>query len=93
MNFTDYYQDYKSNRKLILSENQFAQMILMLPSVLVSFSDGEFEKIITAPNNTYKDYKTYKQRFERMRPLFYVLYKMDMVPKSFYLKYTRKYIK
>lgn len=45
MNFSDYYQNYKSERKLILSENQFADMMLMLPSVLVSFSDGEFDEL------------------------------------------------
>ena len=45
MNFNDYYNNYKSERNLILSENQFAQMLLMLPSVLVSFSDGEFDEL------------------------------------------------
>jgi len=51
----------------------------------------EFNKILNAPNMSYRDYKTYKKVFERLRPMFYLLYKMDLVPKSFYLKYTRKY--
>lgn len=45
MNFNDYYQSYKNEKNLILSQNQFAQMLLMLPSVLVSFSDGEFDEL------------------------------------------------
>ena len=45
MNFRDYYQNYKTQKKLILSENQFAEMMLMLPSVLVSFSDGVFDEL------------------------------------------------
>jgi len=45
MNFSDYYENYKIERKLILSENQFAEMMLMLPSVIVSFSDGEFDEL------------------------------------------------
>jgi hypothetical protein len=27
---------------------------------------------------------------ERLRPLFYVMYKANLVPKSFYVKYTSK---
>ncbi len=45
MNFSDYYQNYKSEKKLILSEHQFAEMMLMLPAVLVSFSDGNFDEL------------------------------------------------
>ena len=45
MNFSDYYENYKNENKLILTENQFAGMMLMLPTVLVSFSDGEFDEL------------------------------------------------
>lgn len=51
----------------------------------------EFESIMNLPNKTYRDYKTYKQTFEKLRPLFYIMYKMELIPKSFYLKYTRRY--
>lgn len=54
----------------------------------LGYSDEEFERLMTLPKRTYREFKTYKQTFERMRPLFYLLYKMDRVPKSFYLKYT-----
>lgn len=56
----------------------------------LGFSDAEFEHVMTMPILTFRDYKTYKQTFERLRPLFYLLYKMDLVPKSFYVKYTSK---
>jgi hypothetical protein len=36
---------------------------------------------------SWHEYPTYKRRFERMRPLFSVLAKADLVPMSFYLKY------
>ena len=45
MNFSDYYKNYKSEKNLILTENQFDEMMLMLPSVLVSFSDGNFDEL------------------------------------------------
>lgn len=56
----------------------------------LDLSDEEFEKVIKGPNQSYKDFRTYKKTFERLRPLFYLLYKASLVPKSFYIKYTSK---
>jgi len=56
----------------------------------LGFADEEFEKIMSLPRKTFRDYPTYKKRFERLRPLFYVLAKANLVPMSFYLKYTSK---
>lgn len=56
----------------------------------LGFSDAEFENLMTMPKKSYKDYPTYKQTFERMRPFFWLMYKMDLIPKSFYMKYTAK---
>tara|TARA_B110000046_G_C13025897_1_gene414081 strand:- start:2380 stop:3531 length:1152 start_codon:yes stop_codon:yes gene_type:complete len=56
----------------------------------LEFSDEIFEKIMKGPIKTYRDYNTYKRRFERFRPLFYILAKMSIVPMSFYYKYTSK---
>jgi hypothetical protein len=43
------------------------------------------------PNKSYRDYQTYKETFENLKWLFYLLYKANLVPLSFYSKYTRKY--
>ncbi len=56
----------------------------------LGFSDEEFESLMTMPKKSYKDYPTYKQTFERMRPFFWLMYRMDLIPKSFYMKYTVK---
>lgn len=56
----------------------------------LGFSDAEFEQIMNLPKKSFHDYRTYKQTFERLRPLFWLMYKMDLVPKSFYQKYTAK---
>jgi N-acetyl sugar amidotransferase len=53
----------------------------------LSLSDAEYEAILNGPKRSNKDFKTYKRRFEFMRPLFYVLSKAELVPKSFYIKY------
>jgi hypothetical protein len=57
----------------------------------LGFTDAEWEGIMTAPKRTHHDFKTYKRTFEILRPLFWLLYKMDRIPKSFYMKYTIKY--
>lgn len=56
----------------------------------LGLSDEEYVEIMNGPRKTYKDYKTYKKRFERLRPLFYLLAKANLVPMSFYIKYTSK---
>jgi hypothetical protein len=67
------------------------------PSILeeikkrLALSDSEFEQIMQSPKKTYRDYATYKRTFERMRGIFWIMYKLDLVPKSFYMKYTKKY--
>ena len=57
----------------------------------LSLTNEEFNGIMNLPKKTYCDYKTYKQTFERIKWLFWVMYKLDLVPKSFYMKYTKKY--
>ncbi len=56
----------------------------------LGFSDSEFNQLMNLPKKSYKDYKTYKQTFERLRPFFWLMYKLELVPKSFYMKYTAK---
>jgi hypothetical protein len=53
----------------------------------LGLSDSEFEALINGPKRTFRDFRTYKRRFERLRPLFYILAKANLVPMSFYLKY------
>ena len=53
----------------------------------LELSDTEYERIMREPPKSWQDYPTYKQQFERLRPLFAVLAKANLVPMSFYLKY------
>ncbi|MBL8089775.1 MAG: N-acetyl sugar amidotransferase [Anaerolineales bacterium] len=63
-----------------------AELVEMVKKRL-GFTDEEFEKIINAPKRTYRDFKTYKKTFERMRPFWWLMYKLNRVPKSFYMKF------
>jgi N-acetyl sugar amidotransferase len=53
----------------------------------LELSDEEYECIMREPPKSWQDYPTYKKRFERLRPLFAMLAKTNLVPMSFYLKY------
>lgn len=56
----------------------------------MNFTEDEFERIMSLPPKSYRDYKTYKKRFELFRPLFFILAKSSLVPMSFYIKYCSK---
>lgn len=55
----------------------------------LGFTDEEFEEILKLPKKSFKDYETYHQLFKRLRPFFWLMYKANLVPKSFYIKYTK----
>ncbi len=66
----------------------------LIESELVSYfkkrldlADDEYEQVMRDKPRSWKDYPTYKKRFERLRPLFHILAKANLVPMSFYLKY------
>ncbi|WP_286755665.1 N-acetyl sugar amidotransferase [Roseivirga sp. UBA838] len=56
----------------------------------MGLSDQDFIEIMNRPPKTYKDFKTYKHKFERWKPLFKILANKNLVPMSFYLKYCNK---
>ncbi len=68
----------------------FDQEIVDIVKRRLGFSDEEFERVMREPTRTFRDFKTYKRRFERLRPFFYSLMKARLVPQSFYIKYTSK---
>ena len=54
------------------------------------FDQAQFEDLMTLPFHGYREYDTYKTVFERGRPFFYMLAKLELIPMSFYVKYTSK---
>jgi len=53
----------------------------------LQLSDAEYDRVMSEPPKSWHDFPTYKKRFERLRPLFAMLAKANLVPMSFYLKY------
>lgn len=74
--------------ELIQRPKPFDNDILEEYKKRLKLTDQEFEQLMDAPPKSFRDYDTYKETFVRMRPLFYLLYKADFVPKSFYDKFA-----
>ena len=47
----------------------------------------EYENIMNGEKRNFRQFKTYKKRFEKLKPLFFLLAKANLVPMSFYIKY------
>jgi len=53
----------------------------------LKLTDEEYDRIMKDKPHYWYEFPTYKKRFERLRPLFYLLMKSNLVPQSFYMKY------
>jgi len=83
--------DRNEGLKLIFEEAPSSDLDLVnMVKKRLGYTDEEFVKLMMLPHKTFKDYKTYKPTFERFRPFFYLMAKMELIPMSFYIKYTSK---
>lgn len=64
--------------------------VLQLITKRLGYSADALEQLIKEKTKTYRDFPTYKPFFERWKFFFFLLYKLDLVPHSFYVKYTKK---
>lgn len=55
----------------------------------LNITEEELNQIMKMPPKGAKDYPTYHQTFRRMKPFFYIMYKLNLVPKNFYVKYCK----
>ncbi|MBT8123018.1 MAG: N-acetyl sugar amidotransferase [Gammaproteobacteria bacterium] len=69
--------------KLLLEPFHYDDEVTDIVKRRLGFSDEEFEEIMLQPRRTYRDFRTYKKRFERLRPMFYLMAKAQLVPMSF----------
>jgi hypothetical protein len=53
----------------------------------LGLNEAEYSEIMIGSKRFWTEFKTYKKRFEMLRPLFALLADAQLVPKSFYLKY------
>ena len=55
----------------------------------MGFSGNFYKSKMKEPPRYWKEFPTYKKTFELLRPLFYILLKLQLVPESFYIKYCK----
>jgi hypothetical protein len=53
----------------------------------LDLTDDEYTAIMNKQPRYWYEFPTYKKRFEKLKPFFYMLMKADLVPRSFYMKY------
>ncbi len=53
----------------------------------LGLTDEEYERIMSEKPHYWTEFPTYKKRFERLRPFFFILMNANLVPRSFYMKY------
>jgi imidazoleglycerol phosphate synthase cyclase subunit len=76
--------------RMLYEPRQVNPELIELVKKRLHFDDAEFIKVMQLPKRTYRDFKTYKTRFERLKPFFWVLLKLNRVPKSFYVKFCSR---
>ena len=54
------------------------------------YSEEDWGHLMEAPLRYFVDFPTYKRLFQLLRPIFWLLYKLDRVPKTFYIKFCKK---
>ena len=57
--------------------------------MLVKLGLTDYNKLINQPGRTFRDFKTYKQTFEKLRPLIWIGVKLGFLPETFYTKYAK----
>lgn len=53
----------------------------------LALTDSDYEAVFNGPSRSFREFKTYKSRFESLRFLFKILADRNLVPRSFYIKY------
>lgn len=76
--------------QLIREEVKYDPELVDMIKKRLGFSDAEFASVMAAPVKSYLDYETYRETFYKLRPLFWFLYKRNLVVESFYKKFCER---
>lgn len=74
--------------RAISESRTFDATLVEMVKKRLGLSDEEFDRVMTMPKHTYREYDTYERTFRRMRWFFWAMYRLDRIPKSFYLKFA-----
>lgn len=64
--------------------------LLAMVKKRLGYTEERWDALMDAPLRHYSDYPNYKTTFQRLRFLFWILYKLNRLPKTFYVKFCKK---
>ena len=67
-----------------------SKMLINYVKKRLDLNHNEYKSIMNGTKRTWREFKTYKKRFEILKPIFYILMKLNLVPVTFYQKYCNK---
>lgn len=73
--------------ELIAQPQEYDTELVEMVLKRLGYTSEEFERLIALPRKTYRDFGNYKRTFEQTRWFWWLMYKLNRVPKSFYLKF------
>ena len=73
--------------ELVSHPQEYDKELVEMVLKRLGFTQDEFDQLVNLPRKTYRDFTNYKRTFERMRPFWWLMYKLNRVPKSFYIKF------
>lgn len=76
--------------KYLNEKKNIDKTLIKLFQKRMDMSDNYYKDIMNSKPNYWQSYPTYKKVFEYLRPVFYVCSKLNLITKSFYLKYCVK---
>jgi N-acetyl sugar amidotransferase len=74
--------------RAISEPRTFEPSLLAMVKKRLGFSDEEFEQLMTMPRHTDREFETYRATFRRLRWFFWLMYRLNRIPKSFYIKFA-----
>ena len=63
--------------------------LLTMVKKRLGYSNERWDELMDAPHRHFSEFPTYLQTFRRLRLVFWLLYRMDRIPKTFYVKFCR----
>jgi len=63
---------------------------IIIEKIISKLGINNHNVIMNSPAKTYRDFRTYKQTFEKLRPLIWLGVKLGFMPETFYTKYAKK---
>ncbi len=57
----------------------------------MQISDNQFKSVMNGKIRAWQEFPNYKKTFEILSPIFFLLLKLKIIPRSFYFKYCKKH--